>query len=92
MSVCRSRPERPPGIQDRNDSGCHTSNRAQMFQVSHEASEFTYPAPLLPDPVHQMFLEVVYGPADDCSDDIRKGPQSLRRCAWRRVRLPIYYR
>lgn len=38
-----------------------------------------YPATLLPDPVEHMFLEVVHGPADYCSDDIRNmGHESLR--------------
>lgn len=39
---------------------------------------FTHPATLLPDPVNDMFPEVVQSPADYCSDDIRNsGHQGL---------------
>lgn len=38
-----------------------------------------YPATLLSDPVEQMLLKVVHGPADYCSDDVRNfGHKSLR--------------
>lgn len=40
----------------------------------------TNPASLLPDPVDQIFPEVVYGPADDGFDDIRNlSHKSLKR-------------
>lgn len=39
---------------------------------------FPYPATLLPDPVEHMFPDVVHGPADYCSNNIRNlGHQGL---------------
>lgn len=40
---------------------------------------FTYPATLVPDPVNDMFPEIVQSPADYCSDDIwNSGHQGLK--------------